>query len=111
MDVKSDLTGLKGLLETVSPTYCVALALIEEGTPALSVLGCPNLPTGPSPATPSVPYGLWSEDEVQETEGDPSVAFSSKRGCLFVAVRGCGCCDIPLRVLEKCASGSFTSSM
>ncbi|KAL7523619.1 hypothetical protein ACHAWF_001559, partial [Thalassiosira exigua] len=82
--------GTKGFLRgrVEGGQYCVALALIEEGTPALSVLGCPNLPARSSPATPSVPYGLWSEDEVRETEGDPSVAFSSKRGCLFVAVRG-----------------------
>ena len=66
----------------------------------LSILGCPNLPLANTPATMTVPYGLWSEEEVKESELSSSM-FSTSRGCLFVAVKDCGCYEIPLHVLEE----------
>ena len=66
----------------------------------LSILGCPNLPLANTPATMTTPYGLWSEEEVQESELSSSM-FSTSRGCLFVAVKDCGCYEIPLHVIEE----------
>lgn len=99
------IDGTKGFLRgrVEGGQYCIALALIEDGVPVLSVLGCPNLPLPSTPATETVPYGLWSEEEVRESDvaADPSTSsFSTTRGCLFVAVRGCGCYEIPLHTME-----------
>ena len=66
----------------------------------LSILGCPNLPLANTPATTTVPYGQWSEKEVKESESSSSM-FSTSRGCLFVAVKDCGCYEISLHVLEQ----------
>ena len=81
--------------------YCIALALIEDGQPVVSVLGCPNLPLSGGEATKTDPYGLWSDKEVHESEKQNATMFSTTRGCLFVAVRGCGCYEIPLHVIER----------
>jgi len=75
-------------------------ALIEDGEPVLSILGCPNLPLANTPATKTVPYGIWPEEEVHESESSTSM-FSTSRGCLFVAVKDCGCFEIPLHVVEQ----------
>lgn len=95
------IDGTKGFLRgrTCGGQYCIALALIEDGEPVLSVLGCPNLPLPSTAATATEPYGLWSQEEVRETEAQQSM-FSTSRGCLFVAVRGCGCYEIPLHAIE-----------
>mmetsp|Transcript_19436 Transcript_19436/g.35168 ORF Transcript_19436/g.35168 Transcript_19436/m.35168 type:complete len:542 (-) Transcript_19436:187-1812(-) len=99
------IDGTKGFLRgrVEGGQYCVALSLIEDGEPVLSVLGCPNLPLPSTPATTTIPYGLWSNEEVEESEVEhnPSTMFSTTRGCMFVAVRGCGCYEIPLHVMEE----------
>lgn len=56
----------------------------KDGVPTIGVLGCPNLPTGPSDNN----YA-WRDDE---TEGNNS----DSRGCVFVASRGGGCYQLPL---------------
>jgi 3'(2'), 5'-bisphosphate nucleotidase len=61
--------GTKGFLR--KDQYAVALALIEDGSPVLGVLGCPNLPF-----------------DLQHPE--------QGRGCLFVAVKGQGAWMRPL---------------
>lgn len=61
--------GTKGFLR--HDQYCVALALIENGAPALGVLGCPNLP--------------FDLDHPEQG-----------KGCLFVAVKGQGAWMRPL---------------
>ena len=90
------IDGTKGFLRgrVEGGQYCIALALIEDGQPVVSVLGCPNLPLSSTEATKT-----WSEKEVQESEKQNM--FSTTRGCLFVAVRGCGCYEIPLHAIER----------
>ncbi|KAL7472807.1 hypothetical protein ACHAXS_013205 [Conticribra weissflogii] len=122
------IDGTKGFLRgrLSGGQYCVALALIEDGVPIVSVLGCPNLPTAPNKynhineqnnrndrnADGKGPYGAWTEEEVEESEkaimasasttvGSQKQLFSETRGCLFVAARGCGCFEIPLHALER----------
>lgn len=56
--------------------YAIALGLMEEGEVVGGVLGCPNLPSGQS------------------------------RGCLFVAVRGQGACELPFEELEEEENGA-----
>lgn len=103
------IDGTKGFLRgrIEGGQYCIALGLIEDGAVQISVLGCPNLPLPSTPATETVPYGLWSEGEVEESETQQQQSvFSASRGCLFVAVRGCGCYEIPLHVIEEHMLGS-----
>jgi HAL2 family 3'(2'),5'-bisphosphate nucleotidase len=104
------IDGTKGFLRgrIEGGQYCIALALIEDGEPVLSVLGCPNLPAPYTPATTTIPYGLWSDEEVEESNSRQTM-FSNSRGCLFVAVRGCGCYEIPLSVIEEYVLGNDTS--
>jgi len=101
--VLDPIDGTKGFLRgrVAGGQYCIALALIEDGEPVVSVLGCPNLPVPSSESTRSVPYGAWSEDEANDATTSGKRLFSSSRGCLFVAVRDGGCYEIPLVVLEK----------
>lgn len=95
------IDGTKGFLRgrVEGGQFCVALALLEDGEPVLSILGCPNLPLQYTPATSAIPYGLWSEQEVQESLKQKTM-FSTMRGSMFVAVRGCGCYEIPLYEIE-----------
>ena len=58
------IDGTKGFLR--GGQYAIALALIEKGKPAFSVLGCPNLPQ------------CWGDEE-------------SQKGCIFVSEQGAGC--------------------
>mmetsp|Transcript_4118 Transcript_4118/g.9884 ORF Transcript_4118/g.9884 Transcript_4118/m.9884 type:complete len:565 (-) Transcript_4118:57-1751(-) len=60
------IDGTKGFLR--GEQYAVCLALIENGVPVLGVLGCPSVPVSNS-----------------SDQGD-----SPQRGCVFIAVRGCG---------------------
>jgi len=103
--VLDPIDGTKGFLRGrfLGGQYCIALALIEDGEPVVSVLGCPNLPLPSSESTKAIPYGAWSENEVKNdaATGSSNGLFSSSRGCLFVAVRGGGSYEIPLHVLEK----------
>ena len=118
------IDGTKGFLRgrVGGGQYCVALALLEDGVPVLGVLGCPNLPAastsggklshdeGPSSAAAAVPFGKWSEEEIEEEEestgrgSSRSSAFfptTSFRGHLFLAIQGRGCYEILLHVLEQ----------
>ncbi|KAL3804820.1 hypothetical protein HJC23_006592 [Cyclotella cryptica] len=105
---------LRGRIE--GGQYCIALALLEDGVPVVSVLGCPNQPMFSSRTSKltaeQVNYGTWSEDEVYEAVKQSSGVnemqnlFSFNRGCIFVAVRGCGCYEISIRELEQSLFGS-----
>ncbi len=68
------IDGTKGFLRL--DQYAVALALVEDGSPVLGVLGCPNLP-----------------HRASEPDGP--------RGCLFAAVRGQGAVQVPLEGTEE----------
>lgn len=94
------IDGTKGFLRgrVEGGQYCIALALLEDGEPVLSILGCPNLPLPLNQSSKSVPYGQWSDDEM---ESDNQSMFSESRGSLFVAIRGCGCYEVPIYALEK----------
>ena len=91
------IDGTKGFLRGRyrGGQYCIALALIEDGEPIVAVLGCPNLPTMNSTAMPN---GHWSDEEVDDANGER--LFSSLRGTLFVAAKGSGCYEIPLCEIE-----------
>jgi 3'(2'), 5'-bisphosphate nucleotidase len=65
------IDGTKGFLR--GGQYAVCLALLVDARVELGVIGCPNLPSAPSPSP--------SQDE---------------RGALFVAVRGHGAYQLPL---------------
>ena len=96
------IDGTKGFLRgrVKGGQYCIALALIEDGEPVVSVLGCPNLPLPNTESTRTTPYGVWSENEAKDAEATNSL-FSNFRGCLFVAVKGGGCYEIPIHVLDS----------
>lgn len=105
------IDGTKGFLRgrEEGGQFCVALALLEDGEPIVSVLGCPNLPLPSTQSASAVPYGLWSEHEVQESLKQNTM-FSTTRGSMFVAVRGYGCYEIPLHQIEKYVRGDVTES-
>lgn len=96
------IDGTKGFLRgrVKGGQYCIALALIEDGEPVVSVLGCPNLPLPNTESTRTTPYGVWSENEAKDAAASNSL-FSNSRGCLFVAVKGGGCYEIPIHVLDS----------
>ena len=102
------IDGTKGFLRgrVEGGQYCVALALIEDGVPVVSILGCPNLPLASTPTTKTAPYGIWSKEEEEDSEH----MFSTQRGCLFVAVKGCGCYEIPLHIIEQYLLGEDTAT-
>lgn len=112
------IDGTKGFLRgrIEGGQYCIALALLEDGVPVVSILGCPNQPIA---STQSIQftkhdsvYGKWTEDEIEEAENqqyDGSAIrdlFTMNRGCLFVAVRGCGCYEVSIHDLEQMLFGS-----
>ncbi|KAL3804003.1 hypothetical protein ACHAWO_001507 [Cyclotella atomus] len=105
--VLDPIDGTKGFLRgrLEGGQYCIALALLEDGEPVVSVLGCPNLPGFLDPANRNVAFGTWPKEEIDESETRKGL-FSSKRGCLFVAVRGCGCYELSIHDLEKALLGS-----
>jgi 3'(2'), 5'-bisphosphate nucleotidase len=80
------------------------LALLEDGEPVVSILGCPNQPVF-SLASQNTAYGIWSNDEIEKSETQKEL-FSSKRGCLFVAVRGSGCYEVSIHDVEQTLLGS-----
>ena len=96
------IDGTKGFLRgrVEGGQFCIALALLEDGEPVMSILGCPNLPLPSAESISAVPYGIWSEDEVKESLNEKTV-FSTTRGSMFVAVRGNGCFEVPLHQIEK----------
>ena len=100
------IDGTKGFLRgrIEGGQYCIALALLKDGVPIVSILGCPNQPVFSYDVRNSLEktgaYGAWSEDEINEIEQGEKL-FSSNRGCLFVAVRGCGCYEVSIHDLEQ----------
>jgi len=92
------IDGTKGFLrgKKNGGQYCIALAMIseedeDEGNPILGVLSCPNLPLGDIEQ-----YDYTSQDENDE------------RGCIFVATKGGGCYQLPLK--EPLSFSSLSSS-
>ncbi|EED90110.1 bisphosphate nucleotidase, partial [Thalassiosira pseudonana CCMP1335] len=79
------IDGTKGFLRgrVEGGQYCIALALLEDGEPVLSILGCPNLP---------LPLNQSSK---------------SSRGSLFVAIRGCGCYEKALHTNDDEAAAMW----
>jgi HAL2 family 3'(2'),5'-bisphosphate nucleotidase len=77
--------GTKGFLrgKRDGGQYCVALALLQDGSPTIGVLGCPNLPVSPSDF-----HYAWRDNETSENNQD-------SRGCIFVASKGGGCYQLP----------------
>lgn len=62
------IDGTKGFLR--KEQYCVALGLLNDGVPHIGILACPNLPS--------------------------SASDDSNIGCIFVALRGQGCYQLPI---------------
>lgn len=93
------IDGTKGFLrgKKNGGQYCIALAMIseedeDEGNPILGVLSCPNLPLGDIEQ-----YDYTSQDENDE------------RGSIFVATKGGGCYQLPLKEpLSFSSSSSYT---
>lgn len=105
------IDGTKGFLRgrVEGGQFCIALALLENGEPVISVLGCPNLPLPSTQAASAVPYGIWSEHEVQDSLKQNTM-FTPTRGSMFVAIRGNGCYEIPLHQIEIYLLGESTES-
>jgi 3'(2'), 5'-bisphosphate nucleotidase len=84
--VLDPIDGTRGFLrgKLSGGQYAIALALIEDGTPVIGILGCPNLPV----AVDDENYA-WRKDETASSNQDT-------RGCIFVASRGGGCYQLPL---------------
>jgi 3'(2'), 5'-bisphosphate nucleotidase len=108
------IDGTKGFLRgrIEGGQYCIALALLEDGVPVVSILGCPNQPVAPTQSKYDSVYGTWSKDEIAEAENQQNDGsamkhlFTMNRGCLFVAVRGCGCYEVSIHDLEQMLFGS-----
>jgi len=77
------IDGTRGFLRGRRPggQYAIALALLEDGVPVVGVLGCPNLPVDDATTDLS-----WKNDDDNEKQ----------RGCVFVAVQGGGCYQLPV---------------
>jgi 3'(2'), 5'-bisphosphate nucleotidase len=107
------IDGTKGFLRgrVTGGQYCVALALLEDGVPVVGVLGCPNLTVSSSSSFD------WTDDEIFEEDGSrvgggrsssTTMMFpNANRGVLFLAIRGRGCHEIPLRDLEQRLLGNL----
>lgn len=75
------IDGTKGFLR--GGQYAVCLALLVDACVELGVIGCPNLPTTTSSTSPN--------------DDDNNNNNSNNRGALFVAVRGHGAHQLPLK--------------
>ena len=86
------IDGTRGFLrgKRTGGQYAIALALLEEGVPVIGVLGCPNLPHNDDDDVSLE----WKKDASDDEE-------LQRRGCLFVAVQGGGCYQLPLVVPTK----------
>ena len=91
------IDGTKGFLR--GGQYAVCLALLIDARVELGVIGCPNLPSIPSPS-PS-----QSTKTSSNTPNDTS-ANPGGTGVLFVAVRGHGAHQLPLLVPTTPTPGS-----
>mmetsp|Transcript_10928 Transcript_10928/g.32340 ORF Transcript_10928/g.32340 Transcript_10928/m.32340 type:complete len:244 (-) Transcript_10928:137-868(-) len=75
--------------------YCVALALLENGTPTIGILGCPNLPS-------SVDDDNYAWKDNEDDRSDVKT-----RGCIFVATKGGGAYQLDMS-LSQCLQLSAT---
>ena len=84
------IDGTKGFLR--GGQYAVCLALLVDARVELGVIGCPNLPSTPTPSS--------SSTDTSGSTATPDDAGADPRdtGALFVAVRGHGTHQLPLRV-------------
>ena len=82
------IDGTRGFLRGRKPggQYAIALALLHNGVPVIGVLGCPNLPVVDDDDDNDM---SWKEDETLDNN-------QSTRGCIFVAVQGGGCYQLPV---------------
>ena len=95
------IDGTKGFLR--GGQYAVCLALLVDARVELGVIGCPNLPSIPSPyqsSSSSTNENTSSSNSNSSTAmpDDDSSANSGSKGVLFVAVRGRGAHQLPLLV-------------
>jgi 3'(2'), 5'-bisphosphate nucleotidase len=99
------IDGTKGFLR--GGQYAVCLALLVDARVELGVIGCPNLPSIPSPF-PSSDQSTSTSTSSTATPDDASAsANTGDKGALFVAVRGHGAHQLPLLVpATPPASGS-----
>mmetsp|Transcript_8640 Transcript_8640/g.24270 ORF Transcript_8640/g.24270 Transcript_8640/m.24270 type:complete len:520 (+) Transcript_8640:163-1722(+) len=80
------IDGTKGFIrgKLDGGQYAVCLSKLENGTPTIGVLGCPNLPCD----VDSTDY-KWAPGETDANN-------RKSRGCIFVASKGGGCYQLPL---------------
>ena len=80
------IDGTKGFIrgKLDGGQYAVCLSKLENGTPTIGVLGCPNLPCD----VDSTDYE-WIPGETEANN-------RKSRGCIFVASKGGGCYQLPL---------------
>ena len=92
------IDGTKGFLR--GGQYAVCLALLIDARVELGVIGCPNLPSIPSPFVSSYQSSSSNENTSSSTAtpGDASANPGGGTGVLFVAVRGHGAHQLPLIV-------------
>ena len=84
------IDGTKGFLR--GGQYAVCLALLVDARVELGVIGCPNLPSTPTPSSSS------TNTSGSTASSDDASADPRGTGALFVAVRGHGTHQLPLRV-------------
>jgi len=86
------IDGTKGFLR--GGQYAVCLALLVDARVELGVIGCPNLPTEPSPhpQTTTTTTTTTTTDDADDEQKE----CAQDRGALFIAVRGQGAYQLPL---------------
>jgi 3'(2'), 5'-bisphosphate nucleotidase len=97
------IDGTKGFLR--GGQYAVCLALLIDARVELGVIGCPNLPSTPSPSPPS-----HQSSGANTSTPDDASANSRDTGALFVAVRGHGTHQLPLLVPPPPSSTTAASA-
>jgi len=90
------IDGTKGFLR--GGQYAVCLALLVDARVELGVIGCPNLPSIPSPLSSSFQGTSASTSSSSTATPDDASANTGDKGVLFVAVRGHGAHQLPLLV-------------
>lgn len=80
------IDGTKGFIrgKLDGGQYAVCLSKLENGTPTIGVLGCPNLPCD------------VDSTDYEWTPGETEANNRKSRGCIFVASKGGGCYQLPL---------------
>lgn len=104
--VLDPIDGTKGFVR--KEQYCVGLAFVAGGAPAVGVLGCPNLwlpQTGPAAgAFAGAASGGGESGDVGGSGGGGPGTIGP--GCLFTAVRSQGARMLPLTAADGDSSGS-----